>query len=94
MTKNIINMCRAAKLCGIKDGFSTFALLTLLAAWNVNDTLSDDEFAAWFLRLENEARRIWEDDIKSDYENAGTIVSAKVVELRKKLDLPPIEEKG
>ena len=77
---------------GLWDGWSAFAMVALVAGYNVADEVfvNDEQYFKFFRLFEEECVRIFRDECREDPEEATEILIARTNELREKMGLEAI----
>ena len=73
---------------GLWDGWDAFAMVALVAGYNVSE--DDDAYFEFFRRWEAECVRIFRDECREDPRSATEILIARTNELREKMGLEAI----
>lgn len=73
---------------GLWDGWDAFAMVALVAGYNVSE--DDDAYFEFFRKWEEECVRIFRDECREDPQAATEILIARTNELREKIGLEAI----
>ena len=79
---------------GLWDGWSAFAMVALVAGYNVADEVfvNDEQYFKFFRLFEEECVRIFAEECHNDPQNATLILMERTDELRKRANLEDLHD--
>lgn len=80
---------------GMEHGFDAFAMVALIAGYNVSDEVfvNDDQYIKFFKLWEDECVRIFAEECHNDPEAATDILRARTDELREKYGMEVMNDR-